>query len=262
MEQQKLHLQRQIKFYTTGRTSSEARKTLDKINPLAFDWPPPIFDIVPNKGWLFCAQSIISADSSFAKKVKQANFYCSKQKKIDKLPYFAQINSQKYKSGKGPAQLPTKKHALNRTLNTISSFLVQKYKGAELSPNKTNTTINSSEIPLANKAININLKRRDAVDKSIDPSLGSFDGIISKYYWPISLAKSLKSHSKSPKSKSMFKPKRYFRRKFSKHGSPTTKSDYPKAMDKGTGPGMRTRLKHQIMTMRAKTKGRMWLMLL
>ncbi|CAI2375007.1 unnamed protein product [Moneuplotes crassus] len=200
MERNNVHFEEPVNKQINFRISTGRAKTIEKINPLTFDCPPPIFDDVPNRGWLFCAQSIISTDSGFPKKVKQASFYCSKQKNIERLPYFAHKRGQKLAIKKGPFRIPQKKYVLNQTLNTISTFLVQKYKGVKIPAHIKDLASKTIESPMTRKVKHVRVKKNTALNRSIESTFRMYDRELNKSTGIRVISPSHKSSTKPIKS--------------------------------------------------------------
>ena len=59
------------------------------INPLNFDWPPPIYDDSCENGWTAIAKAIISKDTSLAKFIKHAKRWKRKQYEWKWLPFLS-----------------------------------------------------------------------------------------------------------------------------------------------------------------------------
>ena len=63
----------------------------NEINPLTFDWPPPIFSDTNDKGWWLLAKSIIWKETELIKLIKHARVYHQKQEDLCLFPFYDQV---------------------------------------------------------------------------------------------------------------------------------------------------------------------------
>jgi len=81
---------------------------------------------------------------------------------------------------KGPFRIPQKKYVLNQTLNTISTFLVQKYKGVKIPAHIKDVASKTIESPMTRKVKHVRVKKNTALNRSTESTFRMYDRELNK----------------------------------------------------------------------------------